>query len=182
MRAVGKAFREYEWVALCGGGRGPLVNEAERMGKRKPPVFPEPVCVELMSKKVQCGGYTRHYLSAGEQVAVSSNDRDGILLHRRGSRVACESDVLEQERVERGMCKGGDRVWNTSTGGFNRNFLVLFKVDPSVLLRGVVDITVKLLFKSRVAGANDVFSVTPVTEVTVTPTTRPLCTSGAVPA
>ena len=159
------------------------MNEAERMGKRKPPVFPEPVCVgNGMSEKAQRGGHARAYLSAGEQITLSSNDRNGILLHRRWSRVACETDVFKQHRVERGIRKGGGGLWNTSTGGFNRYFLVLFKVDAGVLLRGVVGIPVELLFKSRVAGADDVLAVTPMTLVTVTPATRTFSASGAVPA
>lgn len=32
------------WEVSAGGARGPEANDAERMGNRKPPVLPEPVC------------------------------------------------------------------------------------------------------------------------------------------
>lgn len=42
---MGYALRErlYPAPGASGGARGPTAKDAERMGKRKPPVFPEPV-------------------------------------------------------------------------------------------------------------------------------------------
>jgi hypothetical protein len=57
---------------------------------------------------------------------------------------------------------GSDGFWNIITTGFNRNIIVLFKVDTSVLTVKVFSSTEKLAFSARVSVTDVVNTVLPV--------------------
>lgn len=59
------------------------------------------------------------------------------------------------------MGEGDDRLRYSSTGSLNGYIVVLLEVDASVLLGGIVGLSVELLLKAYVALARDVHAISP---------------------
>lgn len=81
--------------------------------------------------------FTGTGLSTSHQVPPSSYDRDGILLNGSRSRIHGEANILQQNGIQR---RAGEREYGlgyASTGSLDGNIVVLFKVDASVLFRGI---------------------------------------------
>jgi hypothetical protein len=102
------------------------------------------------------------HLGASHQVSVGRDDRDRVLLNWGGSSITSESDVFEEDRVERRARETVDRLRNASARGLHGDVVVFFKVYPSVLLGGIFGITEQFLFNAEIATANDVFAVSPI--------------------
>jgi hypothetical protein len=69
-----------------------------------------------------------------------------------------EFNVLEQERVQRWAGEGQDRFRNLVTRGFDRDVVILFKVDSSTLTL-LVFRPEQLSLETRVAGSRNLGSV-----------------------
>jgi hypothetical protein len=93
---------------------GPEEKEAERMGKRKPPVFPEPVWAQAMRSRPPATMGMEYFWTG---VGVVSG----------------RVDVLDQDRVEGRAGELGDGLGDVSTGSLDGDRLVLVKVDSGVL-------------------------------------------------
>jgi hypothetical protein len=86
--------------------------------------------------------------------------------------VARIRNVLQKYRVQRRIGKSIDGIRYTSSGGFDRDIVILVKVDTGVLHRCVLSVTEKFFFDTLVASADDMLSILPGTKtVHVTLTT-----------
>jgi hypothetical protein len=70
-------------------------------------------------------------------------------------------DVLDQVVVQGRVGEGQNGFRDVLAGGFNRDIIVLLKVDTAVLLGWIIGGSEELSLKTRVNGAWDVLSVSP---------------------
>ena len=131
------------------------------MGKRKPPVFPEPVWVESGDESkwtLEKRGKT--YLGASHQIPSASDNGDGVLLDWGWGGIGGITDVLEEDGVEGRAGEAENRLRDAGASGLDGDVVVFLKVDTGVLL-GLVGFAVELLFEAGVASADDVLAIAP---------------------
>lgn len=98
------------------------------------------------------------------QISATRDDGNRVLLHGSGIGVTSETDVLEEDRVQRRRGENGDGLRNVLASRLDRNVVIFFEVDTGVLLRGILSVAKELLLDAHVALSDDVLAVFPDTE------------------
>ena len=94
----------------------------------------------------------RARLRAGHEVAAEVPDRDAVLLHGRGARVARERCVLQQRRVQHGLLELVDGGGHVLAARLDRDVVVLVEVDAAVHVHAAEELRLqrRLLLKAPV--------------------------------
>ena len=100
-------------------------------------------------------------LGARHQIATRHDDGNRILLDRGRDLVARQLDVQEQVRIQRRVRELVDRFGHLVSRGFNRDVVVLLKVDSGLLLGRVVRNTEQLTFKTLVGRPWSMLAIFP---------------------
>ena len=102
---------------------------------------------------------------------------------RRGV-VASVGNIFQKNGVKRGVGEGGKGFWNSGTGSFDGNIVVLLEINTGVLFGGVVEVAKKLLLQRVAARTNNVSPVLPstVTKGRSVPAAAPVLLLVGVPA
>lgn len=112
-------------------------------------------------REKETASLARTSLGTSHQITATHDNRDGVLLNRRGDLVASELDVLAQMLIQGRSGKLENRLRDIVTGSLDRDVIVLLEVDTGVLLGGIIDGTEQLPLNARVGRAGDVLAVTP---------------------
>ncbi|KAF3062751.1 hypothetical protein CFAM422_010726 [Trichoderma lentiforme] len=80
----------------------------------------------------------RTSLGTSHEITTTHDDGDGVFLNGSRDLVAGHLDVTAKVLVERGGSELVNRLGDVATRGFNRDIVVLFKVDTGVLLGRIV--------------------------------------------
>lgn len=76
--------------------------------------------------------FTTARLRARHQIAIGQQRRNGIFLHRRWRVVASKTNILHDPWVKTQFREVLDRRGDLFAGRFDRNVVVLFKIDATV--------------------------------------------------
>lgn len=101
------------------------------------------------------------YLRTSHQISPVCNDGNRILLNGSGGCVTSISNIFQQDWIKRRTSERCDRLWDVSTGSFDGNIVVFFKVDTGMLLGGIISFAVNLLLHAHITTADNVFAVFP---------------------
>lgn len=103
----------------------------------------------------------RTSLGTSHEITTTHDDGDGVFLNGSRDLVAGHLDVTAKVLVERGGSELGDRLGDVATRGFNRDIVILLKVDTGVLLGRIVGGAKELTLDTGVSWAGNVLSVSP---------------------
>lgn len=111
----------------------------------------------------ETAGLARASLSTSHEISSTHDNGNGVFLYRRRSSVASQFDVANEVIVERRVGEGIDRVGDIMTAGFNRDIVIVGKVDASVSLGRIIRSAKQFSLDLWVRRTGDVLPISPLT-------------------